>query len=47
MEADSESDFPDAIECPLCGELHEYDVAETEVEFLPTPAMLQAVNAKE
>ena len=47
MEADSEGEFPDVIECSKCGEKHHYDIADTEVEFLPTDALLRAVVARD
>jgi hypothetical protein len=42
IEADSEAEFPDVIECSKCGEEHYYDIDDTEVEFVPTDALLRA-----
>jgi hypothetical protein len=45
LEADSEAEFPDVAECTKCGEQHEYDIAQTQVEFLPTDALLRAATS--
>lgn len=44
-EAARESDFPDVIECPHCGESHAYSLNDTEVQFLPSTTLVHAVRA--
>lgn len=43
LEADSQAEFPDAVECSMCGEQHPFAIDDTEVEFLPTDTLLRAI----
>ena len=43
QEADNEAEFPDSVECKHCGEVHQYDAADSEVAFLPTDEFRRAL----
>ena len=44
MEADSEAEFPDVIECRVCGQEHEFDIDDVNVEFLPSDQLLNTLR---
>jgi hypothetical protein len=44
MEADSEAEFPDVIECHVCGQEHEFDIDDVNVEFLPTDRLMDVIR---
>lgn len=47
MEADDEAEFPDSVECSVCGQAHRYSIDDTEVEFLPTAGLLRAAVSEQ
>lgn len=44
MEADSEAEFPDVVECLVCGQQHSFDIGDVNVDLLPTDQLLEQLK---
>jgi hypothetical protein len=44
MEADSEAEFPDVVECRVCGQEHSFDIGDVNVDLLPTDQLLEQLR---
>jgi len=44
MEADSEAEFPDVVECRVCGQEHTFNIDDVNVDLLPTDQLLANVR---